>query len=298
MLTAAATLLLIVAGGLVTSTGSGLAVPDWPLSYGTLWPPMVGGIFYEHGHRMIAGFVAILTVILAVWLQLRESRRWVRRLGFLAVFVVLLQASLGGVTVLWLLPATVSIAHAGLATAFFCLVCTLATVTSPTFRAAASDRRGSSVALLRIAIVAAIATYIQILLGATMRHLGAGLACRGFPLCNGYLIPPLDSTAVTLHFAHRVAALLVLVLVIATAWRVRTRTAPAIRRPGTVAPLFAAGQICLGILAVTSGLDVATTTAHVAGGALLLATLVILILQAYVHPEPTGGGLGSLAPSS
>src|SRR5438093_4990523 len=77
-LTAVATFFLIIAGGLVTSTGSGLAVPDWPLSFGMLFPPMVGGIFYEHGHRMVAGTVALMTLVLAAWLARKEPRRWVR----------------------------------------------------------------------------------------------------------------------------------------------------------------------------------------------------------------------------
>src|SRR5262245_28644535 len=133
LLTAASTFALIIAGGLVTSTGSGLAVPDWPLSYGQLFPPMVGGIFYEHGHRMVACTVGILTVLLAVWLQLREPRVWVRRLGLAAVAAIVFQAVLGGITVLFLLPPPVSVAHACLAQAFFCLTVTLAIVTSRTW---------------------------------------------------------------------------------------------------------------------------------------------------------------------
>src|SRR5688572_5381252 len=81
VLTAASTLALIVAGGLVTSTESGLSVPDWPLSYGKLMPPMVGGVFYEHGHRMVATAVGVLTVILAIWLGRSERRRSVKGLG-------------------------------------------------------------------------------------------------------------------------------------------------------------------------------------------------------------------------
>src|SRR5437762_11708156 len=107
----AATLFLIFAGAMVTSTGSGLAVPAWPLSYGRLMPPMVGGIFYEHGHRMIATSVGILTVILAVALYRREKRAWVRRLGYGAFAAVVLQGVLGGLTVIFLLPTAVSVAH-------------------------------------------------------------------------------------------------------------------------------------------------------------------------------------------
>ena len=104
-LTAIATFLLVIAGGLVTSTDSGLAVPDWPLSYGMWFPPMVGGILYEHGHRMIAGVVGILLFVQGVWITRTESRRWVRRLSLAAVVAVIIQALLGGATVLLLLPA-------------------------------------------------------------------------------------------------------------------------------------------------------------------------------------------------
>ena len=111
-LTAAMTFVLLIAGGLVTSTDSGLSVPDWPLSYGGLFPPMVGGIRYEHTHRLIAGTVAILIFVLAARLRRRESRRWVRGLGDAAATAVLAQALLGGLTVIWLLPPAVSVAHA------------------------------------------------------------------------------------------------------------------------------------------------------------------------------------------
>ena len=134
-LVSAATVLLIVAGGLVTSTGSGLAVPDWPTSYG--WnmftfpmKHMVGGIFYEHGHRLIASGVGFLTIILAVWIWRAEPRRWMRNLGFVALGAVCLQGLLGGITVLWFLPTAVSTAHAGLAQIFFCLTIAISLFTS------------------------------------------------------------------------------------------------------------------------------------------------------------------------
>src|SRR5215470_4697359 len=92
-----ATFLLIIAGGLVTSTDSGLAVPDWPKSYGMWMPPMVGGVFFEHGHRMVASFVGFLTIILAIWLWRKEPRKWVRNLGIIALFMVILQGVLGGI---------------------------------------------------------------------------------------------------------------------------------------------------------------------------------------------------------
>src|SRR5713226_1672795 len=94
--TAVCTFCLVIAGGLVTSTQSGLAVPDWPLSYGQLMPPMVGGIFYEHLHRMVATFVGVLTIILAVWVWRKEDRGWMRILGFVALALVIMQGLLGG----------------------------------------------------------------------------------------------------------------------------------------------------------------------------------------------------------
>src|ERR1022692_3543136 len=120
--TTACTFLLLMAGALVTSNDAGLAVPDWPLSYGSLTPPMVGGIFYEHGHRMIAAFVGMLSVVLAAWLWRVESRRWVRWVGVAAVGAVVAQGILGGITVLFFLPPPVSAAHATLAQLLFCTV--------------------------------------------------------------------------------------------------------------------------------------------------------------------------------
>src|SRR6185436_14542680 len=107
-----ATFCLLIAGGLVTSTDSGLAVPDWPKSYGMWMPPMGGGVFYEHGHRMVASSVGLLPVIFAVWLWLQEPREWVRVLGLLALGAVIAQGILGGIIVKYFLPAPVSVAHA------------------------------------------------------------------------------------------------------------------------------------------------------------------------------------------
>src|SRR5438067_11748953 len=134
--TAAATFVLLFVGGLVTSTGSGLAVPDWPLSFGQVFPPMVGGVLFEHGHRLAAATVGCLTIVLALWTVIGEARPAVRALGLLALLAVLLQGVLGGVTVLYKLPLAVSVAHACLAQAFFCLTVSLAVVTGPAWNAA------------------------------------------------------------------------------------------------------------------------------------------------------------------
>src|SRR3989338_2934111 len=124
------TFLLIIAGGLVTSTQFGLSVPDWPISYGKLMPPMVGGVRYEHTHRMIASLVGIMTLVLALWLGFKESRTWVRCAGIAAFGVVVVQGILVALTVMYLLPAPISIFHACLAQTFFALIVSLAFFTS------------------------------------------------------------------------------------------------------------------------------------------------------------------------
>ena len=288
LLTSASTLFLIFVGGLVTSTGSGLAVPDWPLSYGQFFPPMVGGVFYEHGHRMVAATVGFLMTVLAVWLAIRESRKWVARLGVVALLAVILQGVLGGITVLFLLPTAVSVAHACLAQAFLGLTVVLAVVTGPGWRTLAtratrSIDTGPGLGLQHLTIALAGAVYIQLILGALMRHTGAGLAIPDFPLAFGRLVPPLTSAPVVIHFAHRVWAVAVTALVVWVAARVlgRHRGVPALTRPVILMLALLAAQITLGAVTVWSGKAVTPTTAHVACGAALLATGVVLALRSH-----------------
>src|SRR5204863_7656108 len=136
-------------------------------SDGRLMPPMVGGIFYEHGHRLVATTVGLLTIGLVIWLSRREPRAWVRRLGWAALGAVVAQGVLGGLTVIFLLPTAISVAHACLAQTFFCLVVALAVVTSPRWRDADSAP-GGRVARIGAATVAMI--FLQLLIGAVMRH--------------------------------------------------------------------------------------------------------------------------------
>jgi cytochrome c oxidase assembly protein subunit 15 len=280
VLTAFSTLGLIVAGGLVTSTESGLSVPDWPLSYGKLMPPMVGGVFYEHGHRMVATTVGVLTLILAFWLARSEDRRWVRRLGILAVAAVIAQGVLGGLTVLYLLPTPVSVAHACLAQAFFCLVVTIAVVTSPRWQPA-SPRAGAA---SRLAAWTAGAVFVQLVLGAVMRHTKAGLAIPDFPLSLGRIVPPLESFPVSIAFAHRAWALVVAGLAFAAAF---SAARSGLRRTGFLLGSLVLVQVALGAATVLSGKAVAITTAHVATGALLLGTALALSLGAMAAPRRT-----------
>ncbi|HEV3214859.1 MAG TPA: COX15/CtaA family protein [Vicinamibacterales bacterium] len=285
---AASTVLLIVAGGLVTSTGSGLSVPDWPTSYG--WSMftfplknMVGGIVYEHSHRLIASSVGVFTIALAVWLWRAEPRRWVRGLGFAALGAVVLQGVLGGVTVLFFLPTAVSTAHAGLAQIFFCLTVAIALVTSPGWRSAPANGWVDDPVLRRTATATTALVYAQILVGATMRHSDAGLAIPDFPLVFGGLVPPQWTPGIAIHYAHRIGALIVLAGISTTSGRVwsRHRNRTELRRPAGLLVALVLVQILLGGLIIWTRKDVAINTAHVITGALVLATSLVLTLRSY-----------------
>ncbi len=271
LLTAAATFCLIIAGALVTSHEAGLAVPDWPLSYGQLMPPMVGNIFWEHGHRMVATFVGLLTIGLAVWLWRAEPRRWVRRLGWAALGAVVAQGVLGGITVLFLLPRPVSIAHASLAQIFFCLTVSLALITSAGWLREQLRRREISQLSLRwLAAATTTAIFLQLILGAAYRHDTAGI------------VP------------HLVGAALVTLGVIWVCRRIRREFAdePALHRPAVLLAGLLLFQLLLGgaaywIRLATADapqpqpLMVVLTVAHVATSALILASSLIVTLQAH-----------------
>jgi heme a synthase len=268
--TACCTFLLIIAGALVTGNDAGLAVPDWPLSYGSLTPPMIGGIFYEHGHRMVASFVGFLTVILAIWLWKRDDRAYVRRLGWIALAVVVTQGILGGITVLFFLPAPISVMHACLAQAFFCIVSSLALLTSESWNRSASSVAGDvkGVSVRQLSVWTVVAVYAQLILGAALRHSKAGLLW------------------------HVLGAFVVTFLVICTVARVYKYYAniSALFRPAMILGILLAAQLSLGVGSYLvrlasredvqpGALMVAMTTAHVATGAAVLVTSLLLTLQ-------------------
>jgi cytochrome c oxidase assembly protein subunit 15 len=269
VLVACATFCLIVAGALVTSNEAGLAVPDWPLSYGSLTPPWVGNIRYEHGHRVVAASVGLLTIVLAVWLGHREPRRWVRRLGYFALGAVVVQGLLGGITVLFFLPTPVSVAHACLAQAFFCMTVALALVTGvrwqqPVLRTPDALLPG----LGQLATVTTAAIYLQLVLGAALRHKGFGM------------IP------------HLVGAAVVAVMVMWTLYRTITRHGdqPILMRPAGILAGLLFIQLILGAASYMVReatrdapqplvVMVVITVAHVATGALTLAAGLWLTLE-------------------
>jgi cytochrome c oxidase assembly protein subunit 15 len=280
------TVLLIAAGGMVTSTDSGLSVPDWPTTYGwnmfafplSRW---VGGIRYEHSHRLIASTVGFLTIILAGWTWWVEPRAWVRKLGFAALGAVVLQGLLGGLTVLFFLPPAISIGHAGLAQIFFCLTLALAVVTSPSWKRAAAPLDDAM--LRRIAAATTALIYTQILIGATMRHTNAGLAIPDFPYAFGHVLPPMWNARVAIHFAHRVGALVVALAIVATSSHVlyHHRRRGELVRPALLLLTLVSLQATLGAFVIWSGKNPAINTAHVVNGALVLGTSLVLTLRAF-----------------
>jgi heme a synthase len=288
---AASTAVLILAGGLVTSTGSGLSVPDWPNTYGWfMWTfpvdNMVGGILYEHSHRLIASTVGVLITILALWLWRAEPRRWVRNLGFVALGAVIVQGILGGITVLWFLPDPVSIAHASLAEVVFCLTVTIALVTSSGWKGGYLQRAASMTddrVLQKLGIVTTAIVFLQIVIGATMRHTGAGLAIPDFPLAFGRFIPPHWTTAVAIHFAHRVGALVVGILLVATAGHVfyHHPHRRELRRPAGLLLVLLVLQVTLGAFNVWTALHFIINSLHVVTGASVLVTSLVLTLRAH-----------------
>ena len=282
VLTTGATFVLIVAGALVTSNGAGLAAPDWPLSYGQVFPAMVGNLFYEHGHRMIATTVGLLVIILNIWLWTSEPRRRVRRLGLAALGTVIAQGLLGGLTVLLQLPLAVSTAHACLAQIFFCLMVSLSVFTHPEWsvqsrrRALAED--DGHPPLRNLCGAAFIVVFLQLVLGATLRH----SATWDEHLPFGLLI------------AHVTGAAIVTLILGGTAGAVlsRYRDEPYLVRPALLMGTLLLLQLGLGLAAYLTRLAspdapqplnpmVGITVAHVACGALVLATTIVLSLRTF-----------------
>ena len=274
-----ATLFLIVAGALVTSHDAGLAVPDWPLSFGKVMPEMVGNVFWEHGHRMVATTVGILVIILNIWLWRREKRAWVRRLGLVALIAVCAQGLLGGLTVMLMLPLAVSTAHATLAQLFFCTMVSLSVFTSPSWDVPRESlEEKGSFSLRYLAVAAAACILIQLVLGATLRH-------------SATWDQHLPTSLLLTHLGGALMVLLILSSTVITTFR-RYAGETYLTRPAQIAAGLLVIQLSLGVAAYLARLAspngpqplkpmVGITVAHVACGALVFAATIVLTLRTF-----------------
>jgi len=271
LFTACCTFLLLIAGALVTSNDAGLSIPDWPLAYGSLTPPMVGGIRYEYSHRVIATVIGILTIVLASWIWKVEKRAWMRWLGLAALGGVIAQGILGAMTVKMFQPPPISAAHATLAQLFFSTVVSIAVFTSPWWQSASIEVTDPGVPRIStLAIWTVIAVFLQLIMGAAFRHKAFGI------------VP------------HLIGAVIVTILIFMTARALK-------RRFGAVLPLrncakllhiLIGVQLLLGAAAWWSRVYaehfpqpipvmVTLTVVHTVTGALVLATTLITALISF-----------------
>ncbi len=275
---ACATFFLIIAGALVTSNDAGLATEDWPLSNGQVFPEMVGNLFWEHGHRMVATTVGMLTIVLMVYILIKEKRPWVRKLGVFALLGVIAQGLLGGLTVKLMLPLAVSTAHATLAQLFFCTTVSLAVFTSRSWMEARPLSEKGSFPLRYLCTGALVTIFLQLILGATLRHSATW---------DRYL----PTELILAHIGGAVAVTLMLGTASLTVLR-RHSEARFLTRPAIVALTLLVIQLGLGIAAYMTRLAspsdpqplnpmIAITVAHVACGALVFVTTIVLTLRTY-----------------
>ena len=330
VLTAVATFLLLGAGGLVTSHEAGMSVPDWPNSYGYnmfLFPPSkwIGGIFYEHTHRLWASAVGFMTTILAVWLWVKDSRQWMKWLGVTAFLLVVAQGVLGGLRVT-LKMDNLGIFHGIIAQIFFVITCSIALFTSGLWAKISQGPKINVPRPLRTLVLATtILIFVQLVLGATMRHQHAGLSINTFPSAydkvwpdtspeaiQGYNaermeitnINPITAFQVVLQMVHRIVALaifLCVALCAALAWRNLGA-----RDPLAKFSFFWLGmiivQIVLGAATILTNKAADVATAHVLVGALSLVTGALWCIIAFgrsvkvpAAQMQTFGAFGTLA---
>jgi cytochrome c oxidase assembly protein subunit 15 len=287
--------LLLIAGGLVTSNNAGLAVPDWPTSFGSLYrvPRMIGGVKFEHGHRMVAEFVGLLTIAVAVWTWLVDKRRWMRLLTLGAVAGVIAQGVIGGIGVREMLPPWVSTMHGTFGQIMFCALAAIAVFTGRSWLEEPAQKmlRRDARPLIRHCWMLVGFLFLQLILGAAFRHVWTKW---GPPGSNHW---PVNRIVHTFLYPHIVNALIVAGLIVYVSLRALTKhtAISQLRQPASWILVLLIAQLALGITAYvvrviqganavqpTLGL-VAVTVAHLGVGALILALAVILTIQAYRH---------------
>jgi protoheme IX farnesyltransferase len=285
ILLVATTFLLVLLGGVVHTQGASLACPDWPLCYGMVFPKMEGDILLEHGHRLLASAVGVMAVLLAIIVQRERRGAAICGWAWLGVALVIFQGVLGGVTVLWRLPPPVSIAHLGTSMLFFAWGVRMVHILQPPRpapSAALAQARGALV-------IATAAVYLQILLGAAVRHTHSSLSCGTDPFgCDGGWLP--HTGAQWLQTSHRLWALVAAGLVISSTLPVlraaRAAGDRALRRFALGSHILMTLQIVIGVLTISTGVNLHVVVTHLGLAALLWAAMVTMVLR-------TGGATGS-----
>jgi cytochrome c oxidase assembly protein subunit 15 len=330
VLTVVATFLLLAMGGLVTSHEAGMSVPDWPTSFGynmyalpiKFWK---GGVFYEHTHRLAASLIGCMTIALAVWLWLKEPRKWMKWLGVSAVLVVSSQGAVGGLRVV-LSEDQLGIVHGVIAQLFFLMMCAIALFTSGFWLKISQAEKLNVPRSLRMLVVGTtVLIFLQLVLGATMRHQHAGLSINTFPSAYGKVWPdtspdaiarynaermeiiavnPITAFQVILQMVHRIMALAIFICVslcALQAWR-HLGTRESLTKFALFWLALILAQIGLGAATIWTDKAADVATAHVMVGALSLVTGALWCIIAFARSarQPTMqtetfGAFGTLA---
>ena len=276
------TLGLLFLGSIVHATESSLACPDWPTCFGTMMPEMTGGVFWEHLHRLVAGGL-VLMFILATWLARKETsdRPWIFRLSIVGVGLLLVQSFFGGLTVIYRLPDLISTTHLSLAFIFLSLATVLAVAThgstnSKSPPAMKGLSRSDGTKLAAYAAIAAVAVFVQSVIGALVRHTDGGMSCPDIPLCLGQILPPLVNIQITSHFLHRTMAVVTSGAVIFLyAWtKTRCEIPNHVQRLVVIAVGLLVIQVLLGVASVLTVLAIPPVSLHTLVAAALLSILV------------------------
>ncbi len=278
----AVTALLIMVGGHVNSTSSGLAVPDWPLTYNQnpITYPLhkwQGGILWEHGHRLLAMFEGLLILGEMIWIlhvEKNSGRKWLKNFSIIAFVAVCLQGILGGITVLLGLSTIVSSLHALLAHSLMASAVAMALATSRSWITLRKQSVQVPKNLQKTMLITVIAAFLQVLMGALVRHTYSGMAIQDFPLAFGQVFPPLPTFGIAIHYFHRVGALIVSILIFVQGVRIlrHSNELSMLRLPAILLMLLVLVQITLGAFVIWTQEHVVINTLHVGGGTAVLAT--------------------------
>jgi cytochrome c oxidase assembly protein subunit 15 len=240
-----------------------------------------GGIQYEHGHRLLGSLVGMLTIVTAILVWWKDDRKWMKWLAGIAILAVSIQGVLGGLTVLMRLPPAVSVSHALLAQSFMTMTMAMAAASSKKWLEG-PDKKDVSASrnLQRLMLVTFVFTFFQILMGALTRHAYAGLAIRDFPLVQGGIVPDFATWGVTIHYLHRVGAVILGTLAVVQSTKVlRNGELKFLHTPSIWLLIMIAEQILMGGIVIWTREAIIPNTVHVAGGAIIFALTFLVYFR-------------------